>query len=75
MRNTNTLYPNLVAELARSNMSIGGLADELGMSRGNLYNKMHGAVNFNINDMKRIRKILVLSGKGGDYTLDHLFGE
>ena len=74
-KTANTNYPNLVAELARCNMSIAELAGVIGMSRNNLYNKMHGRTRFNIDDMQKVRKALIVNGYTGDSSLDHLFKE
>lgn len=68
------LYPNLVAELARNGITVTALAEELGMTRANLYKKLDGSTNFMLKDLTAIQKILYEADSNGDYSLDYLFG-
>ena len=67
------LYPNLVAELARHGITITNLAERLGMSRNNLYNKLYGVTNFTLKDLIAIQEVLKSVDSSGDYSLDYLF--
>lgn len=73
MGSKKALYPNLVAELARQGLTITKLADKLGMSRNNLYNKLWGVTNFTLKDITAIQEILKAADSNGDYTLEYLF--
>lgn len=73
MGNKKVLYPNLLAELARQSISVAKLAELLGMSRTNLYNKLYGITNFTLKDITAIQDILKAADSNGDYTLDYLF--
>lgn len=72
MQERKLLYPNLSAELARSNYSVRELADALNMTNQNLYGKLRGAVNLTEKDMKDIQKFFI-ENVGGAFSLDYLF--
>lgn len=65
-------YPNLNAELARNGLTVEMLADYMGMTKQNVYNKLNGRTLVNIKDMQTIQVFLKAKG-GGAYTLDYLF--
>ena len=73
MRNKTIIYPNLLAEIARQGITIAGLADILGVTRSNMYNKLNGKTNFSLKDIKAIQDALRANDKNGDYSLDYLF--
>lgn len=75
MASKKVLYPNLVAELARLGLTMTKLAELLGMSRTNLYNKVCGITNFTLKDITAIQEILKAADSNGDYTLDYLFSK
>ena len=70
-----TLYPNLMAELARAGISLTRLAARMGMTRNNLYNKVNGLTNFTLKDITLIQEILRDNENGGDFSLDYLFAK
>lgn len=65
-------YPNLKAELARCGLSVAMLADYMGMTHQNIYNKLNGKVVINNKDMRLIQEFFKAKG-GGAFTLDYLF--
>lgn len=68
----NVLFPNLLAELARVNMSKTELAKAVGISITSIYYKFNGNIDWTLDDMDAIKK--VLEGKGGqELSLDYLF--
>lgn len=68
----NVLFPNLLAELARVNMSKTELAKAVGISITSIYYKFNGNIDWSLDDMDAIKK--VLEGKGGqELSLDYLF--
>lgn len=68
----NVLFPNLLAELARVNMSKTGLAKAVGISITSIYYKFNGNIDWTLDDMDAIKS--VLEGKGGqELSLDYLF--
>jgi transcriptional regulator with XRE-family HTH domain len=73
MGNKKTLYPNLMAELARQGLSIASLAKKMGMTRSNLAYKIRGDYNFTLKDITKIQEILRANDYDGDYSLDYLF--
>lgn len=70
-----TLYPNLMAELARADISLTKLAALMGMTRANLYNKVKGKTTFTLRDITLIQEILRANDKDGDLSLDYLFAK
>lgn len=62
------MYRNLVAEMARSNMTRARLAHELGMSPTTLSLKLNGKSDLSLSECVKIKKIL-----GTDETVDVLF--
>lgn len=66
------LYPNLSAELARSNQSVRALAEYLEMTNQNLYSKLRGASLLSEKDMKNIQRFFIEKA-GGTFTMDYLF--
>lgn len=75
MGNKKTIYPNLMAELARQGMTITTLADKMGMTRSNLAYKLNGKYNFTLKDITTIQEILRANDTNGDYSLDYLFNK
>lgn len=73
MASKKVIYPNLVAELARNGLTIPKLADRLGMSRTNLYNKLWGNTNLTLTDITTIKELLNELNSNGGYTLEYLF--
>lgn len=71
---TNTLYPNVKAELARFNSNVTELADYMKMTRQNLNGKLNGTITLNIRDMKSIREFFIVK-YGGIFTIDYLFDD
>ena len=72
MEKKNLAYPNINAELARSGLTVVMLADYMGMTKQNIYNKLHGRTAITQKDMKAIQEFFSVKG-GGTYTLDYLF--
>lgn len=72
MQRKKLVYPNIRAELARSGLTVPMLADYMGMTSQNLYNKLRGATSVSEGDMKKIQEFFIESG-GGAFTLDYLF--
>lgn len=72
MEEKKRLYPNLRAELARNGLNIKDLAEKLGMTHQNAYNKINGKIVFNEKDMRTIQEYLK-AVSGNTYTLDYLF--
>lgn len=66
------VFPNLNAELARNGLNVEMLADYMGMSKTNVYNKINGRTVLNIKDMQAIQEFFKAKG-GGAFTLDYLF--
>ena len=72
MQKKTLLYPNIHAELARSGLTIAMLADFMGMTTQNIYNKLNGKTAITQKDMKAIQEFFSVKG-GGAFTLDYLF--
>lgn len=72
MKKKTLLYPNINAELARNGLTVAMLADYMGMTTQNVYNKLNGKTAVNQKDMKSIQDFLSVKG-GGTFTLDYLF--
>lgn len=68
------VYPNLNAELVRNGLTVEMLADYMGMSKTNVYNKINGRTVFNLKDMQTIQEFFKVKG-GGAFTLDYLFSD
>lgn len=66
------VYPNLNAELVRNGLTVEMLADYMGMSKTNVYNKINGRTVFNLKDMQTIQEFFKAKG-GGAFALDYLF--
>ena len=66
------LFPNLLAELARLNMSKTELANEIGMAVSSIYGKFNGATDWTLEDMDAIKNVLEKEG-GQELSLDYLF--
>lgn len=66
------VYPNIYAELARNGLRVATLADYMGISRQNLYNKLGGRTAITEKDMRQIQDFIKAKG-GGAFTLDYLF--
>lgn len=65
-------YPNIYAELARAGLNAAKLADYMGMTRQNIYNKLNGKAAFNLKDMETIQEFFKEKA-GGSFSLDYLF--
>lgn len=66
-------FPNLVAELARINMSKPELAVAIGMSVSTMYGKFKGDTDWTLDDMDAIKAVLESRGCK-ETSLDYLFG-
>ena len=66
-------FPNLVAELARINMSKPELANAIGMSVSTMYGKFKGDTDWTLDDMDAIKAVLESRGCK-ETSLDYLFG-
>ncbi len=66
-------FPNLVAELARINMSKPELAVAIGMSVSTMYGKFKGDTDWTLDDMDAIKALLESRGCK-ETSLDYLFG-
>ena len=66
------LYPSIHAELARLGLNVIALAEFMGMTSQNLYNKLNGKTAITEKDMKAIQEFFIAKG-GGAFTLDYLF--
>ena len=66
-------FPNLVAELARINMSKPELALAIGMSVSTMYGKFKGDTDWTLDDMDAIKAVLESRGCK-ETSLDYLFG-
>jgi len=66
------LFPNLLAELARINMSKAELANEIGISISSLYGKFNGSTDWTLDDMDTVKRALEAHG-GQETSLDYLF--
>lgn len=72
MGNIKKPYPNINAELARAGLTAATLADYMGMTRQNVYNKLNGKAAFTLKDMETIQEFFKVK-TGGNFTLDYLF--
>lgn len=72
MQKKTLLYPNIHAELARSGLTIAMLADFMGMTTQNIYNKLNGKTAITQKDMKTIQEFFRVKDSG-TFTLDYLF--
>lgn len=66
------LFPNLLAELARINMSKTELANEIGMAVSSIYGKFNGSTDWTLEDMDAVKSAIELNG-GQETSLDYLF--
>lgn len=71
-KKTNVLFPNLVAELARINMSKTELAGMASISVSSIYGKFNGITEWTLDDMDAIKQVLENEG-GQELSLDYLF--
>ena len=65
-------YPNIDAELARNGLTAAMLADFMGMTRQNVYNKLNGKAAVTLKDMEQVQEFFRVKA-GGTFTLDYLF--
>ena len=72
MRKKTLLYPNIHAELARNGLTVCMLAEYMGMTSQNVYNKLNGKTAITEKDMKDLQEFFKAKG-GGTFTLDYLF--
>lgn len=66
------LFPNLLAELARLNISKTGLARMTKISVTSIYGKFNGNTDWTLEDMDAIKNVLENEG-GQELSLDYLF--
>lgn len=66
------LFPNLLAELARINMSKTQLANEIEMSISTIYGKFKGETDWTLEDMDAVKRALEKNGCQ-ETSLDYLF--
>ena len=71
-KKTNVLFPNLVAELARINMSKIELAGLANISVSSIYGKFNGNTDWTLEDMDAIKHVLENKGDQ-ELSLDYLF--
>ena len=71
-KKTNVLFPNLLAELARVNMSKTELARLTKISVTSIYGKFNGVTDWTLEDMDAIKNVLEKEG-GQELSLDYLF--
>ena len=62
------MFKNLMAEMARNNMTRKDICKLAGCAQSTLRSKMTGETEFTLNEMKRIQ-----SAMNGELTLDYLF--
>lgn len=72
MKNKALGYPNIKAELARSGLTVASLAEFMGMTTQNIYNKLNGKTAVTKKDMQTIQDFFRVND-GGTFTLDYLF--
>ena len=65
-------FPNLRAELLRGGFTVIDLAEYIGTSRQNAYNKFNGKTALTLGDMQKVKEFFIAKGCG-DFTLDYLF--
>lgn len=68
-----TAFRNLTAEMARKGLKVSDIAECVGQTTQNVYQKLRGNTPFTLADMTAIQK-LINSG-GGECSLDYLFHE
>lgn len=66
------LFPNLLAELARLNISKTWLARKTGISVTSIYSKFNGGTDWTLEDMDAIKNVLE-EECGQELSLDYLF--
>lgn len=66
------LFPNLLAELARLNISKTWLARKTGISVTSIYSKFNGCTDWTLEDMDAIKRVLE-EECGQELSLDYLF--
>ena len=71
-KKVNVLFPNLLAELARVNMSKTELARLTKISVTSIYGKFNGVTDWTLEDMDAIKNVLEKEG-GQELSLDYLF--
>lgn len=71
-KKTNILFPNLLAELARLNMSKTELGKASGIATTSIYYKFNGEIDWTLRDMDAIKNVLETKG-GQELSLDYLF--
>lgn len=65
-------YPNIKAELARAGLSVKNLAEFMGTSSQNMYNKINGKVSLSEKDMRAVQSFFK-NETGGVLSLEYLF--
>lgn len=68
----NKAFPNVNAELARNGLNMATLADFMGMTRQNVYNKLNGKTVITLKDMELIQEFFKVKA-AATFTLDYLF--
>lgn len=64
------MFPNLVAEIAKSGLSKKYIAQQLCIAETSLFSKLRGKTQFTLKECKKIKTLLALN-----VTLDFLFRE
>lgn len=64
------MFPNLVAEIAKSDLSKKYIAQQLCIAETSLFSKLRGKTQFTLKECKKIKSLL-----GLNVTLDYLFKE
>lgn len=71
-KRVNQLFPNLIAELARVNMSKSELAHEAGLSVSSVYAKCNGKAQWRLTEMEKISNVLEMHG-AQEASINYLF--
>lgn len=66
------MFRNLEAEIIRAGISKGAIAEELKICTKSLYNRLNGATDWTIPEMKKLQAMINVSLQT-NYTLDYLF--
>lgn len=72
MKNVRLYFPNLVAELARLDMTKSQLGAEAGIAMTTIYSKFKGETKWTLKDMEKIKAVLERRS-GEKFSLDYLF--
>lgn len=75
------MYPNVRAEIERAGLTLGAVAEELGITASTFSQKMTGKFQFTVSEARQIKAIIVRAKKAKgitmniDLPLDILFEE